>query len=718
MKRKTLCYAFCLLLICGFTTDITAQNIKVETIAPGISKIIFGGADSFNPKNFCDEKPDLKALTALPNAKFPFQLDAIRVHQNARGLVIEIPLRAKEHLYGFGLQMNSFEQNGLKIRPVVNDNPLNNLGFTHAPLPYYVSTAGYGVLVNTSRYITFYTGSINKKAQTAVDSSIAKATMLTTDELYKNRGSSADNYVTVDVPGASKIEVFVFAGPDMKTAVQRYNLFSGGGAFPAWWSLMPKYRVKADFNELQVLGMADYFRKKQIPIGILGLEPKWQTAAYSCSYVWNNELFPHPQQLVSTLKQQGIYLNLWEHAFVSPVSPLRKPLQSKSGSYTVWNGLVPDFADSAARNIFAAYHRSTFADQGISGFKLDECDNSNLAFGNATWSFPELSEFPSSISGEQMHQLFGLLYQKTIFSIYKDKNQRTLLDVRASNAFASAYPAALYSDTYEHSAYIRMISNTGFSGLIWTPEVRESATTDELLKRVQTAVLSAQTVFNSWYLKNPPWLQINIDKNNHDDFMPDAAQTEQTIKALLQQRTALIPYLYQAFAAYKLEGKPPFRALVMDYPQDEKTFGVADEYLIGEQLLAAPFYDKQNFRMVYLPAGKWYNMITNELMEGGKSYRIQFNAGKLPLFVKSGTILPLAEGLENTNQQTIHLNCFVYGEAKRPAVLFEDDGQTYNYEKGVFNTLTLTATKKQIKTNRKGNYQVKRYIVDNCTFIP
>ncbi|RYE01461.1 MAG: DUF5110 domain-containing protein, partial [Sphingobacteriaceae bacterium] len=364
------------------------------------------------------------------------------------------------------------------------------------------------------------------------------------------------------------------------------------------------------------------------------------------------------------------------------------------------------------------YHRNTFADQGISGFKLDECDNSNLAFGSATWSFPELSEFPSGISGEQMHQLFGLLYQKTIFDIYKSKNQRMLLDVRASNAFASTYPAALYSDTYEHSAYIRMIPNTGFSGLIWTPEVRESATTDELLKRVQTAVLSAQTVFNSWYLKNPPWLQINIDQNNHDQLMPDATQTEQTIKALLQQRTALLPYLYHAFAAYKMEGKPPFRALVMDYPEDEKTFGVADEYMIGEQLLAAPFYDKQDFRMVYLPKGKWYNLITNELMEGGKAYRIQFNAGKLPLFAKSGTVLPLAEGLENANQQTIRLNCLVYGEAKKPATLFEDDGQTYNFEKGIYNAFTLTVSGRKIKTARSGNYKAKRYVVDHYTFIP
>jgi len=380
-------------------------------------------------------------------------------------------------------------------------------------VPYYVSTKGYGILINTSRYATFYCGNLTKPVEqsTAIASEQVSPAATTTNELYHNR-ERASSTITVDIPQAKGIEIFIFLGPDMLNAVQRYNLFSGGGAMPALWGLGVKYRVKADFNQNEVFKMATYFREKHIPCDVLGLEPKWQTAAYSCSYVWNKDFFPTPQHLIDSLKGMHFRVNLWEHAFVSPVSPLYPLLKNHSGDYTVWKGLVPDFADSTTRNIFANYHDQTFIHQGISGFKLDECDNSDIARGNENWSFPELSRFPSGIDGEQMHQMFGELYLKSLYDVYKKKNQRVFFDVRSSGAFASSYPASLYSDTYDHKEYIRMIANQGFSGLLWSPEVRESSTVTELIRRTQTAVLSAQTLFNSWYLQYPPWLQIDTQK--------------------------------------------------------------------------------------------------------------------------------------------------------------------------------------------------------------
>jgi len=81
----------------------------------------------------------------------------------------------------------------------------------------------------------------------------------------------------------------------------------------------------------------------------------------------------------------------------------------------VWNGLVPDFANKNVRDTFGTYHYNAFIKAGISGFKLDECDNSDITRGDLNWSFPELSRFPSGIDGEKMHQLFGVLYQKFHF---------------------------------------------------------------------------------------------------------------------------------------------------------------------------------------------------------------------------------------------------------------------------------------------------------------
>jgi alpha-D-xyloside xylohydrolase len=712
MRRSFICAAA--LFTCF---QIVVLNARGQTTQPaaGVQKVASGTIDKFTPYSFCGELPMTAALNELPAGKLPFNINDIKININSRGVMVEVPLDETEQLYGFGMQIGSFNQRGLKKRPIVNDNPLNDLGYTHGPTTFYVSNKGYGILINTSRYTTFYCGNtakLNKNRNEAKENKGGNSV----EELYKTDNKAA-GYVTVDIPGAKGIEVFVFAGPGLKTAMQRYNLFSGGGALPAIWGLGVKYRVKADFNQYQVDKMAAYFRDNHIPCDVLGLEPRWQTASYSCSYVWNKSFFPTPDEFVDSMKNKGFHINLWEHAFVSPKSPLYEPLKNKAGSYLVWNGLVPDFADTAASNVFANYHRQTFVKQGISGFKMDECDNSNIAFGSDTWSFPELSQFPSGIDGEQMHQLFGLLYQKTIYGIYKKLNQRTYLDVRASNAFASSYPAALYSDTYLHDEYIRMILNSGFAGMIWSPEVRESNSIKDFMRRSQTAVLSAQTLYNSWYLQNPPWLQINKEKNNKGELMDNAKEVEGDIRKLLNFRMSLIPYLYNAFADYHFKGIPPFRALVMDYPQDKNTFNLSDEYMIGNDILAAPLTEKMDERKVYLPEGVWYDYNTNQKYEGGKYYTIKPSLTQLPIFIKAGTILPLAKPVEFVAPDTkFEITCYVYGNATR-ANLFEDDGLTFNYENGAYNTINLLWNKNKGEVKRIGKFKSTRYIIKNWQVI-
>ncbi|MDB5127089.1 TIM-barrel domain-containing protein [Mucilaginibacter sp.] len=713
MKKHTISALALFLILQATLINTFAQ---VTNLAAGIQKLSAGHPDKFTPYAFCEELPMKTVLAGLPAGKLPFKLADIKISTNDRGVVVEIPLDNSEQLYGFGLQLGSFNQKGLKIKPIVNDNPLNDVGYTHGPATFYVSNKGYGILINTARYTTFYCGTtakLNDRNGAPVETKGGNSV----DELYKSDGKAQGN-VTVDIPGAKGIEVFVFEGPDLKNVMQRYNLFSGGGALPAIWGLGIKYRVKADFNQQQVIKMGKYFRDNHIPCDVLGIEPKWQTAAYSCSYVWAKDFFPDPPKFIATMKEQGFQVNLWEHAFVSPKSPLYEPLKTKSGNYLVWGGLVPDFADSAARGIFADYHDETFVKQGISGFKMDECDNSNIAFGSNSWSFPELSQFPSGIDGEQMHQLFGLLYQKTIYNIYKRSNKRTYLDVRASNAFASAYPAALYSDTYDHDQYIKMILNSGFSGMIWSPEVRESNSIKDFMRRSQTAVLSAQTLFNSWYLQNPPWLQINIKKNNNGQLMDNAKQIEADIRKLFEFRMSLIPYLYNAFADYHFKGIPPFRALVMDYPEDKNTFNLADEYLIGEGILAAPLTEKMDERKVYLPAGIWYDFNTNQKYEGGKSYIVKTGLTELPIFIKEGTILPLAKPVTNVTGNTVfEITCYVYGEKSTTATLFEDDGVTFNYEKEKFNRITLLWNKNKGMFKRNGTFKNKRYDIKEWRLI-
>lgn len=693
----------------------TAQVFAQKEIAPGVIKLEKGEIDTFTPYSLFGGKPIIEAMKSLPTAKLPFDTEEVQIKITDRGCLIEVPLEDNEQIYGFGLQFETFGQRGLRKRPIVNDNPLNGLGYTHAPQTFYVSTKGYGILVNTARYTTFLCGSNQKTRQSMQSTEIRKPISTTTEDLYKNR-SNGDK-VFIDVPGAKGIEVFIITGPELLDVVKRYNLLSGGGCLPPMWGLGFKYRVKGDATQDSVMRFTNYFRNNNIPCDVLGLEPGWQTATYSCSYIWNKERFPQHKEMLTQLQEKGYKVNLWEHAYVHPTSPIRKELEPYSGDFLVWNGLVPDFIKPEAHKIFTDYHR-TLIDEGISGFKLDECDNSNISFASATWCFPDLTQFPSGIDGEKMHQIFGSLYVNAMDSIYRAKNTRAYQDYRSSGMFMSPRSAVLYSDTYDPKEYIQALCNSAFGGLLWCPEVREAHSAEDFFHRLQTVILSPQAMINAWYLQYAPWLQFDRGKNERGEFLPEAKQYEEYARTLINLRMELIPYLYTAFRTYQQEGIPPFRPLLMDDPKDERLRTISDQYMIGNGMMAAPLYENKKSRKVYFPEGVWYNFNTNEKYEGNREYEITTELNQLPLYVRQGTLLPLAEPVPYINTQTVfNLNCKIYGTPTATCQLFEDDGVSYDFQKGQFNQVTLNAAKGKVKLTRTKGCKIKRYQLKGYEFI-
>jgi alpha-D-xyloside xylohydrolase len=690
-------------------------KIKIQLVAPGVIKLSMGTPDKFSPYTFCSEKPRVEEMKLLNDTPLPFDLKDVVVQINSRGVQIRVPLNDDEQIYGFGMQIGTFEQRGLRKRPIVNDNP-SNIGFTHAPQPFYVSTAGYGVLVNTSRYITFLCGTNQELAQQNTDSKEQDKLKFSTQELYANQTQKKMS-MWIDVPAAAGVEIFFFQGPTLKESVQRYNLFSGGGAMPPLWGLGIKYRVKGDFTQEGVLKMANYFRDHQIPCDVLGLEPGWHSKSYSCSYVWSDK-FPHPQEMIDGIKGMNFHINLWEHAYVNPAAPFYKDLEKMSGSFLVWKGLVPDFVDPKAASIFADYHEKNLVDKGISSFKLDECDNSNMMDAKATWGFPDMTRFPSGIDGEQMHQIFGSLYTRTLANIYFKRNQRTYFDYRSSNVFTSSLPAVLYSDIYGHNDYISMISTASFGGLLWSPELRDSRSETDFIRRLQTMLMAPQAVVDAWFLKNAPWFQLNRELNNADVKHENADKLKNSVRNLFRERMSLIPYIYSAFADYYEKGIPPFRALIMDFPNDKRVRSIASQFMMGARMMAVPATMDSSTKTVYFPQGTWYDYNTHEKYTGGKSYKIEITTDKLPLFVMEGSIIPVAIPLEFIkNDAVFEITCKVFGRTPAPFVLFEDDGITYDFQKGAFKKIVLSVSNGKGLTENKGTFNGNHYIIKNWDFF-
>ena len=169
----------------------------------------------------------------------------------------------------------------------------------------------------------------------------------------------------------------------------------------------------------------------------------------------------------------------------------------------------------------------------------------------------------------------------------------------------------------------------------------------------------------------------------HNEVWSYGKQAEPILAKYLRLRYQLLPYTYSvAWHSYQT-GAPYMRALFMDFPGDPKAADIPDEYMYGPALLVAPVTDQgATSRPVYLPAGTdWYNYWTNEKLHGGQTIQADAPIDLIPLFVRAGSILPLGEPLENTQQGQAIEKVRIYPGADGGFALYEDDGSTYAYEK-------------------------------------
>jgi len=645
------------------------SELSWTELLPGIWKATIGTPETHTPVNLRMTAPAIDGLRSLPAVAAP-AIAHITGEVTKRGCTIMLPLKPKEKLYGFGLQLLSFGQRGKKKTIRVNADPKLDTGDSHAPVPFYVSTLGYGILIDSARHVDFYCGDARPKP---THPRPRQSGTVNTPEETESLSFGELSEVTVEVPHAAGVDIYLFGGPSTLNAVQRYNLFSGGGVVPPAWGLGFWYRAEGHGSQQSIASLARELRDRTIPCDVLGLEPGWHSHAYSCSFAWDATRFPNPQEFLKIVATWNYHVNLWEHAFTHPTSPLFESLLPHSGDFGVWGGLVPDFAGEPAMKTFGDYHGRALIDAGVSGFKLDECDGSDYTGG---WSFPDMSRFPSGIDGEQMHGVFGLRYQHAIWQQFLDRKQPTYNLVRSSGALAAPYPFVLYSDLYDHRQFVRGLVNSGFSGLLWCPEVRDAKSEDDLLRRLQTAVFSPLAMVNAWYIKNPPWKQMDRKKNNADEFADNWQTLEARCREIIGWRMQLIPYLLSAFQRYAADGTPPFRALVLDDAEQPGLATIDDQYMIGDRMLVAPLFAGEPGRKITLPAGQWHDFWTGKAVEGGHTFSVPASYEKIPVYVKAGTVLPLAAiGLSASSPESRQLTVQVYGDGVLAWNLKEESGQ-------------------------------------------
>lgn len=689
---KNIGITLCLLFL---AFNAPAQSINWEEIQNGIWKASVGEPEDISLLKMANIQPKKEALEKLPDATFPFSKDKISTKVIDGKTYLRFPLTREEQLYGLGLNFKTVHQRGRIMTLHVDHYGGKDDGRTHAPVPFYVSSRGYGVLIDAARYITVYAG-------TGVRVDTDDPPVLRDRNTDKKWDPSPySDAVEILVP-AKGTDIYVYGGSSPMEAVQRYNLYNGGGYIPPKWGLGFTQRVPTLYSQDDIIKEATEFVEHDFPLSFIGVEPGWHSMAYPCTFEWDEGRFPDPKRFNTELMELGIRSNLWLNPFVSPVGSLYPKVKELSGSHTVWNGIVPDFTIKKARDIFKKHFMDNHLSIGVSGYKIDEVD------GFDRWLWPDVATFPSGYSGEQMRQVYGLMVQEMTGKWFKELNQRTYGLVRASNAGASALPYVIYNDYYSHRDFITALINSSFIGVLWTPEVRASKTAEEWVRRMQSVCFSPMAMLNAWADGTKPW---------------SFPEVEAAVREVANLRMQLLPYIYSTFSQYHFEGLPPFRAMNLvdgfSFEQQESTGTlssidnpyamaikreVKDQYMMGDNMLVAPMFEGETERKVILPAGKWYDFYDGKYVGSNEIIVVAPGLEKIPLFVRDGGIIPMIPVQRQApgKGEMVDLEVRHYGTKEGSFKLYDDDGTSFDFENGDYSRVDIKVVKDK-KGNLKGS---------------
>ncbi len=683
MKNKLILGALVVLMFLPAQAQIVWKQVE-----PGVWKGVIGTPETYSLLSVAGATPLKDGFTRLPEVALPVLSNEIVGTIQDGKTNLRIPLQKKEELYGFGLNFQTVHQRGKILNLHVDHYGKKDDGRTHAPVPFYISSLGYGVFINSSRYLTVYAGSGARKD--SPNAPVAKDR--NTDGTWTASPYSDAVSILVPAPG---VEIYLFAGPTPMDVVRRYNLFCGGGTLPPRWGLGFTQRTQKLYTAEDVEKEADEFERQGYPLDFIGLEPGWQSKAYPCTLEWDGERYADPVGFIKKMLDKGVRINLWTNPYISPESGVYKEMYPFSGSHTVWCGIVPDLAMEKARRLWKNKLEKEHISIGVSGYKIDEVD------GYDRYMWPDVATFPSGVSAEQMRQTYGLWVQRTTAELYKKRNQRTFGLVRASNGGSSSFPYVIYNDYYSHQDFITALINSGFSGLLWTPEVRGSKTAEEWLRRFQCVVFSPMAMINAWASGTKPW------------SFPEVAEQ---VKEYALLRMRMMPYWYTEFVRYHFDGIPPFRAMNLEPGFNPQKVGtselntsnleenpyleavskeIKDQYMAGEYLLVAPIFVGQTERAVMLPQGDWYDFYTGKYVGNGEIITVSPGLDRIPVFVKDGAIIPFMEAVLHAPKvgQKMNLEIRHYGKAESAYCLYDDDGETFDYEKGAYSWRDIKVTR-------------------------
>ena len=506
-----------------------------------------------------------------------------------------------------------------------------------------------------------------------------------------------------------ELDYYFMPGNDMAEVVGPYTSLTGTTPLYQRWIYGSHQSRWGYYTQDEVLDIADKFRELDIPCDVIHMDIDYMNG-YRV-FTFDDKKFPDVKGLSEKLADRGVKL-------ISIIDPGVKKdedyfmykegmemdafAHDTDGSVyenAVWPGtsVFPDFTKQSVRSWWGDKTK-ILLEHGISGIWNDM--NEPASFNGP---LPDDVQFEYG-AHEKVHNIYGHFMAKATYEglAKNDGGKRPFVLTRAAYAGSQKYCGGWTGDNHSIWAHIALsleqVCNLSVSGLAMCGSDIGgfgSDTTPELLVRFYEAAVFVPFFRNHSAMgtrRQEPW--------QFDETTIDA------VRKTVKLRYRFIPYIYDLAHECEKTGAPIVRPLVYEYPVDKHVRNISDEYMLGSFVLVAPVIAPgKEAREVYLPDGDWYDYYTGEKYSGGRYILADAPLDKVPVFIKAGAIIPVADGeIRSTEDITEDKISILTYPGKGSFVHYQDDNETFAYRDGTYNAVeyTLDGDKLEKKVLHKG----------------
>lgn len=533
----------------------------------------------------------------------------------SRSVAATFSLSAEEKIFGLGESFKELNKRGQKVVLWTDDaNGVQNETM-YKPIPFFMSSRGYGMFMHTSSPISC------------------------------DFGKNYDAAMSLMI-GDEALDLFIFLGKP-KDILDEYTNLTGKATMPPLWSFGLWMSRITYFSEADGRNVASLLRKNKIPADVIHFDTGWFEYDWRCDYQFSPSRFDDAGKMIKDLNEEGFKICLWQLPYFVPKNELFPEILEK-GLYVKNNkGNLPfedavlDFSNPETVKWYQDKLKGLLS-MGVGAIKVD--------FGEAA---PAKGIYASGRTGFYEHNLFPLRYNKAVSDITKEVTGERIMWARSAWAGSQRYPLHWGGDAANTdnamAATLRAGLSFGLSGFtFWSHDIGGfvNKTPEDLYRRwLPFGMLTSHSRTHGAPPKEP-W--------EYNESFNDAFRLADNMKY------QLMPYIY-AQSKYSVEkGLPMMRALFVEFPEDAGSWLIDNEYLFGADMLVAPLFEDSDARDVYLPPGKWIDYQTGKVYESGW-HKIQ--VGEIPVvaLVRDGAVIPhikLAQSTKDMDWSELELKVY------------------------------------------------------------